>query len=180
MKAVTKVTTLALAMLVGGFVFACDNDDDFNNLGPTEAQYSAVLSAASEIPTPTGSPMGSGTASVTLSTNKVLTVTVTVSGNLTSGVTMAHIHGPASPTSVAGILLDFVPSMMNVIAAGARTGTIVSESYNLGLLGFGGSSPLKIDPDTLIALLNSGKTYVNVHTATNNTGEIRGQLSRVP
>jgi hypothetical protein len=35
-----------------------------------------------------------------------------------------------------------------------------------------------ISGDSLLSLLNSGRTYTNVHTAANPGGEIRGQILR--
>ena len=91
---------------------------------------------------------------------------------------MAHIHGPASATGTANVILDFVPSMTTVINAGTRTGTIVSASYDLNTLPVSATGVLRVDANTLVGYLNSGQAYVNVHTQTNTTGEIRGQISR--
>ena len=102
---------------------------------------------------------------------------VTVTGNLTSDVTMAHIHGPASTSGTADIVLDFVPSMSSVISAGTRTGTIVNASFDLNSLTVSPTGVLRVTPEVLIGMLNSGQAYVNVHTETNPTGEIRGQIT---
>jgi hypothetical protein len=84
---------------------------------------------------------------------KTLNWTVTYSG-LTP--TAGHIHGPAAPGANAGVLVPF-------------TGGLVSPIK--------GSATLT---DAQISDLEAGRTYVNLHTADNKGGEIRGQLVRAP
>lgn len=164
------------ALLVSAFaigVYACDDDpisiDD-------DEEFEASLTAAAEIPAPTGSPTATGNASIVLD-DRVLTVVVTISGTLTSDVSMAHIHGPATTSTTANIVLDFVPSMSSVIAAGTRTGTVVNATFDLDALPVSATGVLRVSADELIAMLNAGTAYVNVHTETNPSGEIRGQIT---
>ncbi len=113
--------------------------------------FSATLNAASEVPPKTSS--GSGELLATLNTaTKELTYTLTFD-NLTGPATAAHFHGPA--------------------AAGANAGVVVP-------LGNNPTSPIhgsKTLTDAQIADLEAGKWYVNVHTAANPGGEIRGQVT---
>jgi hypothetical protein len=157
----------------GAAAAGCD-DDDLTNLDDDE-DFNATLTAAAEIPAPTGSPTATGAALVELE-DRTLIVTIAIQGQLTSNVTMAHIHGPATTAQTANIVLDFVPSMTTVINAGTRTGTIVSATFDLDNLPVSATGVLRVDPNTLIQMLNSGQAYVNVHTVTNPTGELRGQL----
>ena len=168
---IVRRITAALIALLSISASACDGDDD------DDEEYQATLTAAAEIPAPAGSPTATGDAHLELE-DRVLSVLVEVGGQLTSDVTMAHIHGPATTTTTAGIVLDFVPSMTAVIDAGTRTGTIVNASFDLDALAVSATGVLRINPDTLIAFLNSGRAYVNVHTATNPSGELRGQVVR--
>ena len=114
--------------------------------------FSATMTAASEVPSTTSA--GSGDALATLDTaTKALTYTVTFQ-NLTGPATAAHFHGPA--------------------AAGANAGVVVP-------LGNTPTSPIhgsKVLTDAQIADLEAGKWYVNVHTAANPGGEIRGQVTQ--
>jgi len=114
--------------------------------------FHATLNAASEVP-PKDS-KGAGEATATLdTTTKDLSYTVTFS-DLTGPSTMAHFHGPAAPGANAGIVVP---------------------------LGNNPTSPIKGDAkltDAQIADLMAGKWYVNVHTAANPGGEIRGQMTR--
>jgi hypothetical protein len=65
---------------------------------------------------------------------------------------MGHIHGPAEPGKIAGVMIPF-PKV---------------ESP------FEGSATLT---DAQAADLIAGKLYVNIHTAENKGGEIRGQVT---
>jgi len=119
-----------------------------------QINFKADLNNASEVPSVTGA--GKGTATMSLDTiTKTLTWTVTYSG-LSGPATAAHIHGPAAPEANAGVLVPF-------------TGDLASPIK--------GSATLT---DAQISDLEVGKWYVNVHTAANKAGEIRGQLVRAP
>jgi hypothetical protein len=112
--------------------------------------YKAVLNAQSQ-PTPNDS-KGTGAAQVTYDTaTKTLTWTVTFDG-LTGPATAAHFHGPAAPGANAGVAV---------------------------LIGNNPTSPAKGTAtltDAQAADLDGGRWYVNVHTAANRGGEIRGQV----
>ena len=79
---------------------------------------------------------------------------------LTGPATMAHIHGPASTRATAGVLLDL-------------------EAFNGGVYGSAGglSGTATLTPATLSSVIDR-LTYVNIHTVTNGSGEIRGQIVR--
>jgi hypothetical protein len=172
MRRTSVLAALVLATFTGAI--SCDDDDI---TGLEDEDYTATLNVAQEEPDPTGNPTATGTATMELE-DGVLTVTVVVNGQLTSDVTMAHIHGPAAAGQIGPIILDFVPSMTTVINAGTRTGTIVSASFDLETLTVSATGVLRVEPAVLIAHLNAGNAYVNVHTETNPTGEIRGQIAR--
>ena len=112
--------------------------------------FAAKLDGASETP-PTAS-KGTGDMVGKLDTaTKTFTYTVTFA-NLTGPATMAHFHGPAAVGVKAGVALP---------------------------LGMAPTSPIngdKVLTDAQIADLEAGKWYVNVHTAANPGGEIRGQV----
>ena len=95
---------------------------------------------------------GTGNADVTYdTTTKMITWRVTFD-NLTGPATAAHFHGPAAPGANAGVAL---------------------------LIGNNPTSPAKgmaTLTDAQAADLMAGRWYVNVHTAANRGGEIRGQV----
>ena len=119
-----------------------------------QVNFKADLTTAGEVPPVTGAGKGAATASLDTAT-KTLTWTVTYSG-LSGPATAGHIHGPAAPGANAGVLVPF-------------TGDLASPIK--------GSATLT---DAQISDLEAGKTYVNLHTAANKGGEIRGQLERAP
>lgn len=126
---------------------------DFVTGGPLELH--AVLSGAAERPTPVvTSATGSGTFRLE---GSLLTVDVQYSG-LSGPAIGAHIHGPATVEQAAPVLIDLAP--LNGGAFGT-SGTL--------------SGSVAVTPAEKAAILG-GLTYVNLHTAANQGGEIRGQL----
>jgi hypothetical protein len=117
--------------------------------------FTADMKPSSEVPPNTTTGTGSATVTLDSATNK-LTWNVTFSG-LSGPATAAHIHGPAPVGKNAGVL------------------------YWLSTKGKPATSPLS-GSATLTAAqvtdLMSGLLYVNVHTAANPGGEIRGQLMK--
>lgn len=111
----------------------------------------ATLNGASQIPPVTTD--ATGTATVTVDTvTKIATYTVTYTG-LSDTPKAAHIHGPASATSNAGVAVPFA----------------------VGPSPFSGSVSLT---DAQLADLLAGRDYVNVHTPAHPGGEIRGMLAK--
>jgi hypothetical protein len=83
----------------------------------------------------------------------VLYYDISYSG-LQGPATAAHIHGPADTATPAGVLIPLAtPS--------GTSGTI--------------SGNVSLDPTNLAYVL-SGLTYINIHSTTNQGGEIRGQI----
>ena len=112
--------------------------------------FRASLDSASE--TPSNASTGSGSAKVSLDTT-AKTVSWTVTYKALSGpATMAHFHGPAPVGVAAGVEVPITGDLTSPITGSAS----VSDSQ--------------------AADLRAGKWYVNVHTAANPGGEIRGQV----
>lgn len=111
--------------------------------------FKADLKAASEVPPNTSK--GTGAAAATYDTvSKKLDWNVTFAG-LTGAATGAHFHGPADPAKNAGVAVA-IPGTASPMAG---TATLT---------------------DAQATDLMAGKWYVNVHTAANKDGEIRGQV----
>ena len=110
---------------------------------------SALLTGAAEVPPTTTSATGMAEATLDKGT-RVLTWKVTFTG-LTGPASAAHIHGPAAAGNNAGVVIPF-------------KGTVSPMEGQATLT------------EAQIADLLAGKWYVNVHTAANKGGEIRGQL----
>jgi len=118
--------------------------------GAAQADQLKFMANLAPGPGITSSSKGSATASLDTET-KTLTWSVEYSG-LSGPATAAHIHGPADPGADAGVVVPFTGSLASPIK---------------------GSATLT---DTQIAQLKAGKWYINIHTAANKGGEIRGQL----
>jgi Cu/Zn superoxide dismutase len=120
-------------------------------------QLRGLLTASEEVPAPSGdvaAARGTFTATTTkTATGATLTWTLTFS-NLTGAAVAAHIH--TGPRGQAG---PVVVPLCGPCTSGV-TGTANVDS-------------------TLLATIQSGGAYVNVHTPTNPAGEIRAQLGSV-
>ena len=117
----------------------------------TTTTIAAKLSGANEVPPVTTAGTGMLDASFNKATS-VLTYTVTYSG-LSGPVAAGHFHGPAMAGANAGVALGFSGSMESPINGSA---TLTAAQA---------------------ADLLAGKWYVNLHTAANKGGEIRGQAA---
>jgi CHRD domain len=113
--------------------------------------FKANLKGTSEVP-PNQS-KGTGSVAVSYDTaDKTLSWKGSYSG-LSGPVTTAHFHGPAAIGKNAGIMVG--------ITVGTAPGA------------FEGSATIS---DAQVAELMAGRWYVNLHTAANPAGEIRGQV----
>ena len=121
--------------------------------GPAFAdKMKATLDSKSQVPPNTSA--GKGTAEIDYdAASKKLSWKVTYSG-LSGPATAAHFHGPAEAGKNAGVAVPI-----------ANPGTSPVE----------GSATLT---DAQAADLVAGKYYVNIHTAANPGGEIRGQVTK--
>ena len=121
--------------------------------GPAFAdKMKATLDAKAEVP-PNAS-AGKGTAEIDYdAASKKLSWKVTYSG-LSGPATAAHFHGPAEAGKNGGV----------AVAIPNATASPVEGSATL--------------TDAQAADLTAGKYYVNIHTAANPGGEIRGQVTK--
>jgi CHRD domain-containing protein len=112
----------------------------------------ATLDGKSEVPA--NASAGKGTADIDYDpATKKLSWKLTYSG-LSGPATAAHFHGPAEAGKNGGVAVA-IPNATSSPAEGSATLT-----------------------DAQAADLTAGKYYVNVHTAANPGGEIRGQVGK--
>ncbi|QQO17197.1 CHRD domain-containing protein [Bradyrhizobium diazoefficiens] len=112
----------------------------------------ATLDGKSEVPATTSS--GKGTADLDYdAASKKLSWKLTYSG-LSGPATAAHFHGPAEAGKNAGVMVP-IPNAATSPVEGSAT---LTDAQAADLLG--------------------GKLYVNIHTAANPGGEIRGQVTK--
>ena len=121
--------------------------------GPAFAEkMKATLDGKSEVPANTSAATGTADIDYDAATKK-LSWKVTYSG-LSGPATAAHFHGPAEAGKNAGVAVA-IPNAGTSPAEGSATLT-----------------------DAQAADLVAGKYYVNIHTAANPGGEIRGMVTK--
>jgi hypothetical protein len=123
-------------------------------MASTSTALTARLSGASEVPAVMTDATGKVEATLNAASN-VLTWTVTYSG-LSGPATGAHFHGPAMAGQNAAVVVPLSAPVASPITGSAA-----------------------LTPGQAADLI-AGKWYVNVHTAANPGGEIRGQVSVGP
>ena len=112
------------------------------------------LSGASEVPPVASNASGTAELNLNKQTNE-LSWTVTYTG-LSGPATGAHFHGPAMAGANAGVVVPMTGSLTSPIRG---TASLTAAQ---------------------VADLMAGKWYVNLHTAANPNGEIRGQFPARP
>lgn len=117
---------------------------------PAPMLFKAALSGASEVPPVTTAAKGTFSASYNKE-NGLLLWNMNYEG-LSGPAAAAHIHGPAAEGQNAGVMIGFNNPISSPMAGQV---TLTPAQF---------------------ADLKEGKLYVNVHTAANKGGEIRGQL----
>ncbi len=137
-------------------------------LSPAGSDFAVGLSPSNEVPTVTNSTGSGGPISAGLvfdSDTGVLKLTIgygSAAGfaDLTGPATSMSIAGPAGTNQTAGVLFDL--STLSFPAANPAAGGVIFGSV--------------VYPTNLVADLMAGLDYLNIGTATNPAGEIRGQL----
>ena len=153
-----------------------------SSVGAGAQSWTAILNGANE--SPANASPGTGSATFTLVGN-VLTINGTFTG-LTGTTAAAHMHccTAAALTGTAGVATT-TPSFAG-FPLGVTNGTFLltldltqASSYNPAFVTANGS--IDASRAALIAGMNSGRTYLNIHTSTFGGGEIRGfVMSTVP
>lgn len=145
--------------------------------------FTALLSGAAEAP-PNASP-ATGFARVTIDLDLVTMRLETNFTGLTGTVTAAHIHGPTAVegTGTAGVM-TMTPSFAG-FPHGASSGSYdqtfdltLNGSYNASFITAQGGTSQALN--ALVAAIEQGKAYLNIHTTTFGGGEIRGFFTPIP
>lgn len=164
MKARLALTTLlAFGALTA---VACDDDDEPTGGGNEPETFTATLDGASEVPPVTTDATGSAGFTVTRSNTTPTVTTIAYSATVTGlsgSAAAAHIHGPATTTEAAAVIVPLT------VTSTQTSGQILQGSFTST-----GNPAISID--SLVVLLRNGNSYINIHTAANPDGEIRGQI----
>jgi hypothetical protein len=100
--------------------------------------------------------------------------------DLTGPATGYHIHGAATTTETAPIRVDFTQSPFITSAMGNMVMVSGNDVPALPIPATPATATNKGYPAmSFLDMLRDGLAYVNVHTAANPAGEIRGQLQAV-
>jgi hypothetical protein len=138
------------------------------NLSPPGTDVAVGLSPSNSVPaltnsTGSGNTISGGIVFDTGATNLQVAIGYGSAAGFTdlSGpATVMHIHGPATTNENAGVLISLIP--FNFTAANPSNGGVIYGNVAV--------------PAGVVSNLLAGFTYVNIHTALNPPGEIRGQL----
>jgi len=144
--------------------------------------FTATLSGANE--NPANSSPGTGFASVTINTVlNTMVVNVSFTG-LEAGTTASHIHCCVAPGGNAGVAttVPFFPGFPIGVTSGTYSSVFdltSASTYNPAFIAANGGSVAGAEA-VLLAGIESGDAYLNVHTTMFPAGEIRGFLTPVP
>jgi hypothetical protein len=158
------VKLICLVALIG-IAGACDDDEGDGD------EYEAVLTGGAERPAVTTTATGNFELQ-----DDGASMTYTLTVNNITGVTAAHIHaiprsGAAPADTVGGIVVNLNPTLT------VTSGVLAQATFTAAnIVGLAGAAPISLD--SLRTLMNAGRTYVNVHTAANPGGHIRGTITR--
>jgi hypothetical protein len=166
-----QVYRLRSALALTAIVAAAACSDNLSVAQPTG--FYANMSADQEVPA-VALPGAAGSAVVTVfgpattkSPGDSVHVVITFSG-LSGAATQAHIH--VGSGTVAG------PVRVNLCGTGAPVPACTVSPIDAK----GTVLPAGITFDSLYSALKSGGAYVNIHTATNAGGEVRGVINKDP
>ncbi|HNH36252.1 MAG TPA: CHRD domain-containing protein [Rhodocyclaceae bacterium] len=148
-----------------------------------EKIYTVILDGPSEAP-PNAS-LGHGTATITFDLDLVtMRVQATFAG-LTGNVTASHIHCCTTFPGISTAGVATVTPTFTGFPSGVKSGTYdhlfdmtLAGSYNPAFITAHGSVSGALND--LLAGLDAGKGYLNIHTNAVPSGEIRGFLAPVP
>jgi len=149
-----------------------------------ESIYTAPLLGASEFPA--ASTPGTGIATVTMDFDLLtMRVEATFSG-LLGNVTASHIHCcTTTPNTGNAVVATMTPSFTGFptgVKAGSYDHTFdmaLASSYNAAFITANGGT-VGSAFNALVAGLDSGKAYFNIHTSSFSGGEVRALLAPAP
>lgn len=170
---------LAIVGLCGGLVTALPS------ASAHEVTYFTTMSGPAEFPANNSTGIGTATVTIDLDTLQ-MRVQASFSG-LTGNTTNAHIHCCVSPSAAIPTVGVATPTpTFPGFPSGVTAGTY-DQTFNLGLTSSYNAQFMNNNGGTasgamqaLLAGLDSGQAYFNIHSSSFGGGEIRGFLQPVP
>lgn len=130
-----------------------------------------TLSGANEVPPNASTATGSATLSLT---GDLLTVNVIFSGLTGGNPSASHIHCCTSPGANTGVAIGFPGFPATLSGNYTQTFDLTLTSvYNAGFLANNGGTAASAEA-ALLAGINAGRAYVNIHNTAFPGGEIEG------
>lgn len=128
-------------------------------VNPANINLSAILNTSQEVPSPSGVPMDAGGSALIAfdPTTNLLGWNISWD-NLSGPATGMHFHGPAGIGETAGVQVNI--GSISGLTSPSIGSTTISDDFASQLL--------------------AGEWYINIHTAANGPGEIRGQVVPEP
>ena len=158
--AAMRSRSLAITVMCLAAIAACRVD---GAASVPRATFVAALAGIREVPSVTT--LASGSATFTL-TGSTVAYSVAASG-LTTALTVGHVHFGGSGI-VGPVIVPFtIVAQAGVVATGSIDLSAPITFNNITISG-----------DSLRTLFESGRAYVNLHTAAFPGGELRGQIVR--
>jgi CHRD domain len=151
-------------LLVAGLVVSAGCDDDE---GPEPERFEATLTGEAEQDTPVDTD-ATGRATFEVGATSV---SFEIEAEDLNQAFAAHIHGPATTETNAGILVTLFSQAqpgLDIADGTLSAGTFPSSTFSI--------NP-NVTLDSVLVLMRNGMAYVNVHTVANPGGHIRGQIS---
>jgi hypothetical protein len=134
--------------------------------------FQARMDARSEVPPPNLDSSASPTGNAMFTVNGTTVAYKINASGLSGPPTAAHIH--TGEPGVAGPVL--VPL---TVTAGSSPGTATGEgTFDASAVKAKKSDGSAMTMDDVLSAMRNGETYVNIHTANNKPGEIRGQIQK--
>ncbi|MEO7999611.1 MAG: CHRD domain-containing protein [Gemmatimonadaceae bacterium] len=141
----------------------------FTNIGifaPATFDYASQMLGESVRPTEVTS-NGEGLTYIRLNGDRINSLITWI--GLSGPATRLQLRGPANGNETGGVLVDLV------LAGQTQPWGVFNGAFTAAdILPQGGQPPISLD--ALVTLMRTGKVYVNVITAQNPNGELRGQI----
>lgn len=171
---------LAAAVLLGAMSYPASSAQATVHLFDLDGKFGPGMNAGNETNTVVGTPGSGGEVGAGITyddATNLLSINIAWGSSngftdLTGNATAAHIHGPTANPAPMGFNQSASP-----VAGLAHLSTL--SGWNPSASGGGVTGSLTLNA-TQEAELLAERYYINVHTATNGPGEIRGHLVIVP